>query len=142
MDKLYEKIIELLSEIPEIRYIDLNAGQLQLEKPPLAYPAVLVQISETAEEIDSVFQQITGRIELTVVNKYLSETNSLAPEAVRQKGLEYMKLNAKINDKLQGYRDKRFEHFTALGKDDRLIRAGLKTIVQSFETSWHNELTS
>lgn len=143
METLYQKLIDLLGEIPEIKYIDLNAGQLQMEKPPLAYPAVLIRISETRDDINHLFQQVTARVELTVVNKYLSETNSLAPEAVREKGLKYMRLNAAIAEKLQGYKDAKFEPFSNVGKSDQLIRAGLKTIVQSWETSWQeNYMTS
>ncbi len=141
METLYKKLIELLGAIPEIRYIDLNAGQLQLEKPPLAYPAVLVRISETPEEMNSFRQIVTGEIELTVVNKYLSETNSLAPGTARNKGLKYMRLNAKIEKALQGYRDAVFEPFSSQGKRDLQIRAGLKTIVQSWETSWKKNYT-
>lgn len=142
METLYKKLLELLGEIPEIRYIDLDAGQLQLEKPPLAYPAVLIRLSETPVEINSVLQTVTGRIELTVVHKYLSETNSLAPGTAREKGLRYMRLNAKIDKALQGYRDGTFEPFSALGKRDVQIRAGLKTIVQTWETSWKENNTS
>ncbi|WP_262915026.1 hypothetical protein [Ornithobacterium rhinotracheale] len=41
MKKLYLKLFEMLKEIPEIKYIDLNYGQLFESKPPLDYPAVL-----------------------------------------------------------------------------------------------------
>ena len=47
MDKLYEKLLELLGTVTEIKYIDLDYGQLQEEMPPLSYPAVLVRISES-----------------------------------------------------------------------------------------------
>lgn len=138
MKELYEKLLELLGEIEEIRYIDLDAGQLQIEKPPLSYPAVLIKLSEKPDEFNHRHRTITGYIELTVVNKYISETHNLAPEQVRERGLKYLELNEKIDKVLQGYRDNRFEPFSDLGKEDRQIRTGLKTIIQKWETAWKN----
>lgn len=136
MEKLFEKLLERLGEVKEIRYVDLNAGQLQLEKPPLAYPAVLISIMETREDIDSSFQIVTGQIELTIIDKYLSETNNLAPGKARNNGLRYMKLNDAVFQNMQGYSDDRFEAFTNRQRRDVQLRAGLKTVVQTWETAW------
>ena len=136
MKELYEKLLELLGGIEEIRFIDLDAGQLQVEHPPLSYPAILIKLSESAQEFSHLHRTITGHIELTVVNKYISETHALAPEQVRKRGLQYLELNEKIDKALQGYKDKRFEPFSNLSKEDRQIRTGLKTTVQKWETVW------
>lgn len=138
MKELYEKLLELLGEIEEIRYIDLDAGQLQVEQPPISYPAVLIKLSESSQEINHVHRTITGNIELTVIDKYISETHSLAPEQVRERGLKYLELNEKIDKALQGYKDQEFEPFSNQNKEDRQIRTGLKTIVQKWETAWKN----
>ncbi|HAT3998571.1 TPA: hypothetical protein I9Y90_000053 [Elizabethkingia anophelis] len=136
MDKLYEKIIELLETLPEIKYIDLDYGQLQEEMPPLSYPAVLVRISEDRVDIHHMYQQVTGNITLTVIDKLKSETNNITSEEQRKKGIAYMQLNEKIHKALQGYKDKTYEPFTNKSKSDQLIRKGAKTVVQQWETAW------
>ncbi|NHQ72790.1 hypothetical protein [Elizabethkingia miricola] len=74
----------------------------------MAYPAVLVRINESREDVDNVFQIVTGNIQLLVIDKTFSETNNITPEAVRKKGLGYMALNTKIHSVLQGYQDSEF----------------------------------
>lgn len=122
MDKLYEKLLELLGTVTEIKYIDLDYGQLQEEMPPLSYPAVLVRISESREDVD----------------KLMGESNSLAPQLAREKGLAYMQLNEKIYKALQGYKDSYYSAFTNKSKADQLLRKGAKTVVQQWETVWRD----
>jgi len=136
MKTLYLKLVELLSEIPELKYIDLNCGQLQEEKPPIAYPAVLINLNANCSDIDGLFQLYTGTIELTIVCKMLSESNSIAPVDVRERSLKYLELSEKIWKKLQGYNDSDLDKITCLTIRDQNIRKGLKTSVQTFETSW------
>lgn len=136
MKTLYLKLIELLSEISELKYIDLNCGQLQEEKPPIAYPAVLINLNSNSTDIDGLFQMYTGTIELTIVCKILSESNSNAPQDVRERSLNYLELSEKIWEKLQGYNDFDFDKITRLTVRDQNIRKGLKTSVQTYETSW------
>ena len=143
MKALYLKLIELLSEIPEVKYADLNCGQLQMEKPPLAYPAVLINISsQTTDDVQDIFQILTGNIELTICVKMLSESNSLSPEVVREKALEYLDLSDKIYRKLQGYEDQTFDSFSRKSITDQNLRKGLKTTVQRFETSWREDIAT
>lgn len=143
MKKLYLKLIELLSEIPEIKYVDLNFGQLQEEKPPLVYPAVLITMDEaTFDDAQNQFQIITGNFDLTICMKMLGETNNLAPEETRTKALEYLEVAEKIYKKLQGYEDSYFDSFSRKTAKDQNIRKGLKTTVQRYETSWREIASS
>ena len=143
MKTLYLKLIELLSEIPELKYIDLNCGQLQMEKPPLAYPAVLINLSAAVDtQVQDFFQIIAANMELTICVKMLSESNSNTPEDVREKALNYMDLSEKIYHKLQGYQDAKFDSFSRKSITDQNLRKGLKTTVQRFETSWQEEIAS
>ena len=143
MKTLYLKLIELLSEIPEIKYIDLNFGQLQEEKPPLIYPAVLINIdASVTDDVQDVFQIMTGNFELTLCMKMLNESNAAAPEEVRAKALEYFDVSEKIYKKLQGYKDGRFDAFSRRNIRDQNLRKGLKTTVQRYETSWRETASS
>ncbi len=137
MKSLYLKLIELLTEIPELKYIDLNFGQLQEEKPPLIYPAVLIKIdASVTDDVQDFFQIMTGNFELTLCVKMLNESNAAAPEDVREKALQYFDISEKIYKKLQGYQDSNLESFSQKTVRDQILRKGLKTTVQNFETSW------
>lgn len=136
MKALYLKLIELLSEIPEIKYVDLNCGQLQEEKPSISYPAVLINMNSNSDDIDKLFQINTGNIELTIVCKMLSESNGNAPENVRERALAYLDITERIWKKLQGYSDNTFDSFTRKSSKEPNLRKGLKTSLQVYETSW------
>lgn len=143
MKKLYLKLTELLSEIPELKYIDLNFGQLQEEKPPLAYPAVLINLScQTADDAQDYFQVMQGNFEITLICKMLSESNANATIPAREKALEYLDLSEKIYRKLQGYEADGFFAFTRKNVRDQNIRKGLKTTVMSWETGWHSDMST
>lgn len=137
MKTLYLKLIELLTEIPELKYIDLDFGQLQEEKPPLIYPAVLIKIdASVTDEVQDVFQIMTGNFDLTLCVKMLNESNAASPVEVREKALEYFDITEKIYEKLQGFANSKFESFSRKTVRDQTLRKGLKTTVQRFETSW------
>ena len=137
MKKLYIKLVELLSTIPEIKYIDLNYGQLQEEKPSVIFPAVLISMDvSTSDNVQDKCQIVTGNFDLTICNKMMSETNNLAPELVREKALEYLEIGEKIYKKLQGFQNEEFECFSRKSAKDQQTRKGLKTTVQRWETSW------
>lgn len=137
---MYLKLVELLGALPEIKYIDLDFGQLQEEKPPLAYPAVLIRLSESRENVDHLFQIVTGSISLTVISKPMGETNGLTPAKFRANSLAYLRLNEAIYRKLQGYSDDDFDAWSNLGKKDQLIRKGVKTVAQEWTTSWRENM--
>lgn len=139
MKLLYKKLLDLLTQIPEIRHIDLDAGQTQMEKPPLAYPAILVRMTETPSNITNDLQQVSARVDLTIINKTLSKTDSLTPKKVMNHGLAYLDLCEKVWQKLQGYSDADFEPFENVQNTDPPIRVGLKTVIQSWTTSYKHQ---
>lgn len=139
MKKLYLKLYELLSEIPEIQYIDLNFGQLMEEKPPLKYPAVLIGINiVNTEDFQEVFQQNNAEFTLTLIHR-ANESNSLFSEEKREKNMEYLDLCDKIHEKLQGYEEEGFDAFTRLSLTEQNLRKGLRITAERYATGWKTD---
>lgn len=139
MKKLYLKLYELLSEIPEIQYIDLNFGQLMEEKPPLKYPAVLIGINiVNTEDFQEVFQQNNAEFTLTLIHR-ANESNSLFSEETRAKNMEYLDLCDKIHEKLQGYEGESFDAFTRLSLTEQNLRKGLRITAERYATGWKTD---
>ncbi|MCP1997286.1 hypothetical protein [Flavobacterium sp. HSC-61S13] len=132
-------LVELLNEIPELRYVDLDTGQILEEQPPLAYPAALIEIDmSSCEDIQDNIQQVIGYFSVRLVAKGLSETNGLAPEGVRRKSLEWLRLQEKVYKKLQGYGTDSFYPFSRKSGKNENLRKGLKVFALRFDTSWHD----
>lgn len=143
MKTLILTIFDLLSQIPELRYIDLDYGQLQEEKPPLAYPAALVKVNiPSTQTIDNLFQIANAEISITLVFKRNGETNSLAPDKVREEALKYLELNESLHRLFQGFQTAELEAFTRLSVSDPLIRKGLKTTVHRYSVSWQEDIAT
>ncbi|MEC5393943.1 hypothetical protein [Bergeyella sp. RCAD1439] len=141
MKRLYNKLLELLKEIPEIKYIDLNFGQIMEEKPPLAYPAVLIGINiVSTDTFQDIFQQINAEFTLTLVVK-AGDTSSLTEENRREQAMAYLDLSEKIYNKLQGYEDNHFDAFTFQSATEQNLRKGLKTVALRYSCGWKQEAT-
>ncbi|MRN01694.1 hypothetical protein D1Z97_11100 [Riemerella anatipestifer] len=141
MKRLYTKLFELLKEIPEIKYIDLNFGQIMEEKPPLAYPAVLIGINiVSTDTFQDIFQQINAEFTLTLVIK-AGDTSSLTEENRREQALAYLDLTEKIYNKLQGYEDNHFDTFTFKSATEQNLRKGLKIVALRYSSGWKQEAT-
>jgi len=143
MEQLYLKIEELLKEIKSIRYIDLDTGQLQEENPPISYPCALIQIDiPSCEDIETRTQQVQAYFKVQIVTKTIGETNSLVPKKVREKSLEWLRLQDEVYKKLQGYSDENFYSFSRKSGRNENLRKGLRIFALQFETSWHDYTAS
>ncbi|WP_018675528.1 hypothetical protein [Riemerella columbina] len=139
MKRLYNKLFELLKEISEIKYIDLNFGQIMEEKPPLAYPAVLVGINiSSTDTFQDIFQQINADFTLTLVVE-AGDTSSLTEDNRREQALAYLDLSDKIYNKLQGYEDDHFSTFNLQSVTEQNLRKGLKIVALRYSCGWKQE---
>lgn len=142
MKKLYLKLHDLLSEIPEIKYIDLNFGQVLEEKPPLLYPAVLIGINIThTDDFHDIFQQNNAEFTLTLIDR-AGETNSLFNKETKTKNIAYLELSEKIYRKLQGYEGEGFDAFSRQSVTEQNLRKGLRIVAERYSTGWKQDFAN
>ena len=114
MDYFFSQIIldlqeRIKTEIPEFKYIDQDIGQLgQIgnddDKPPLAYPALLIDFPETSYSNMSAGAQLgTVPVSFQLIFSPYSQTWHQSPAEVRQKGLEYLDIEQKLFNALQNW---------------------------------------
>lgn len=77
------------TSVPQIKWVDADEAQLNVSvRPPLAFPACLVDISYPhCETISGGKQHISARVELRVVFNIQGSTNAAAPAMVRERSL-------------------------------------------------------
>lgn len=143
MEELYVKLLELLGDIPELRYVDLDKGQLMEERPSIAYPCALIVIDmPQAEDMGGGVQLCNLSFTVRIVDKALGETHQIAPKAVINRSLKWLRLQQKVYEKLQGYGDENFYQFSRRGGKNEFIRTGLNSFALHFETSYHDHSAS
>lgn len=139
MEKLYETLLTLLSAIPELKWVDLNVGQLTEENPPVAYPCALIDIDmPQCDDIEETIQQAKAAFKITLAYKAYGETNHKTAAPLRSNALAYFKTTNLVYKKLQGFKDENFCAFSRTAQRPENIRAGLKVVALSFETSWYD----
>lgn len=143
MKTLFELITQLLSEIPELKWIDFDTGQLMEEKPSVAYPCALVEIDlPRCENLDSVNQRVYANFTVRLTFKALGETNSKAPIPQRSLALQYFDVVGKVERKLHGYRSEHFYPFSRTSLRNENIRRGLKVVSLTFATAWNVHISN
>jgi hypothetical protein len=105
--KLFLEIQQKIKiEVPDIGFVEQNFWQYSFEnyKATVSFPALLIDFPSTS------YSALQGNIQLntTVINIVLlfepfSQSFNLAPEAVKQKTIEYYEIEYKVYKALQGW---------------------------------------
>ncbi|MDM1557073.1 hypothetical protein HX126_21185 [Chryseobacterium indologenes] len=112
---LYDRISK---EVPEINYIDQDLGQLgqtgDNEKPPLSYPALLIDFPDSEYSDISTGGQI-GEVQISfqLIFDTYSQTWHKSPTTVIMKGLDYLKIEQKLHKCLQRWN---LDYFSPLNR--------------------------
>lgn len=96
---LYEAILTKLdTDVPELRYINQEMGQLEEPRPSVSWPCALLDIDEFEfTEVGNDPKQLgDGFIILRLGLQKWSSISSLAPALVRERGLANYELENKI----------------------------------------------
>lgn len=103
-------LLELLeTEVPELRWIDADEGQLDYytdERPPVAWPCCLVEFSmpdtRDLSSMGTVPQRCTLRAVLTIAFNDCASLNTRTPKSVRDTALKRFDLLEKIKQTIHG----------------------------------------
>ena len=104
---LFKSICDLLeSEVPALRWIDGDMGQLEDGRPGIAYPCALIDITyPSCADVDSVDQQINADISVRVAFDPRGATNAAVSTERRDSALSMLDTLEDIHRALQGFTD-------------------------------------
>ena len=105
IEDIYQATYDRLAPLPEIKWADQDFGQMEMERPPVVYPCVLIGIDlpKTAD-IGQNKQNCQVLINLKICFTYTGEISFKAPEEIRERGLAYYRTIKEIYKKMQGQR--------------------------------------
>ena len=153
MDYFFSQILldlqkHISKEVPEIQFIDQDLGQLgqvgDNGRPPLAYPAVLIDFpSSDYSELSGSAQLGAVQITFQMVFDNHSSTWNKAPVRDRMKGLEYLNIEQKLYNSLNGWSEDYFTPLTRTTvKSQNNNDIGLRVRQLTFTTSYEDYSTS
>lgn len=153
MDYFFSEILQDLQQhicahVPEIAFIDQDLGQLaqvgENGRPPLAFPALLIDFPDsTFSELATSGQLGNVPITLQLVFDNYSQTWHKAPKESIMKGLEYLNIEQRLHNCLNGWHE---DYFTPLirtsVKSQNNNDIGLRVRTLSYTTSYEDYSTT
>ncbi|SMO48230.1 hypothetical protein [Solitalea koreensis] len=138
MKTIYLKLLARLKELPQIKYIDRDKGQLEQyegDRPPVAFPCILIKQSlPQCKNLTPKEQLCSAQITVRVAFDYTGDASSISGEARLQSALSYFDTVDAVLAKLQGWGDAEmnaWERTSQLEEDRRdnfsVLRITLKT---------------
>jgi hypothetical protein len=129
---------QLISEVPELLYIDKDWGQLNYEQPPVKFPCALIDISSADYTQFSASKQQRAKavIEITVVNRNLVPTS--ASSSRKEDGYKIFDIIEKIHGALQRFYDddKSFTPLVRTGFAKQRTEAAAEVYVMYYQTTY------
>jgi hypothetical protein len=152
MDDFFSQILldlqkRISKEVPEIQFIDQDLGQLgQVEengRPPLAYPAVLIDFPNSDySELSSSAQLGMVSITFQLIFDNYSATWHKAPLKDRMKGFQYLDIEHKLYKSLNGWHEEYFNPLIRTNvKSQNNNDLGLRVRQLTFTTSYEDYST-
>ncbi len=148
METIIKNIQEKLhSEVPELKYIDEDWGQLDeyAEHPPVKWPCALIdlpdiQFSNTGanrRKIPMHRQEGNGTISIDVANLKLTNSSHMAPAYQKEQARSIWNVVKKVHQVLQGFRPS--EHSGSMIRTS-INRLNREDGVQIYRISYHIEV--
>ena len=146
MEQIYQAIqAKLKSEVPELKWIDIDEGQLEYytERPAVSFPCALIDVAITqAEDIHEHAQLCRSTIGIRIAqNIPTSRTNSVATDSVRDTALERYRLVDKIYETLQSWSSGFFNPLSRTSQRKENRKDGLFVVRIDFQTQFKQTLT-
>jgi len=127
----------LEAEAESLNWIDIDTGQLDLlnQRPPVAFPACLVDISyPQCEEVGGDAQIVTANVALRLAFDFTGATNLHSP--VRETSLAFLEVLEQVHEALQGWSSDALSIFSRLSAAPERRRDGLKVYRVLYQTTF------
>lgn len=102
---IIKDIVEALADaLPQLKYVDKDWGQLNLEQPAVGWPCALADIEAVEySDLGCGWQLASATIEVTVANKRTTSSSAHAPGDSKERSYLTLELCDAIHLRLQGF---------------------------------------
>jgi hypothetical protein len=140
MKAIYTAVMSRLkSEVEELKWIDLDEGQLDRggDRPSVAFPCALISVDlpQCVDLTTSGVQQCTALVTVRIIQNPLSRTNASAPAEVRETSLQRLDLIEKVSKILHTFKSDGFSSFSRT-RQSKEARADLLAYRIEFQTTF------
>lgn len=138
------------TEVPAIRYINQDLGQLEedTDRPSVTFPCALIDFDDFQYTDMSYNSQVgEGNVIIRVAHAPYSNSSNLSPDAVKEKALQYYEHEQSVFEALQGWVSNPFGAMTRIAQGNEKREDRLRVRYMIFKVSYQDnsageELTS
>jgi hypothetical protein len=95
----------LKAQVPELRYIDQDLGQLEVERPPVSYHCALIDFVDWSfEDVGDNIQFASGAVIIRLGMQAWSSSSNLTPVLHQDKALSFYDVEWKTYKALHGWK--------------------------------------
>lgn len=136
MEELYNTIMtKIQADIPEIKWIDFDFGQLELsEQPPVLFPCALITISYPNSEPAGKNDRITAEVSIKLGFDVRTPGHGLAPAKMRLQSAQYLRIFGKVLKKFRRFKPEGFTKFQFSSAQPNMLPNSVRTISPAFTT--------
>jgi len=141
MKTIYTAVMERLkTQVPALKWIEMDIGQLNQQNPPVAFPCALVGIKLTrCQSVTDSLQDCEARISVRLAFNTQLNTAAAVPDAARNTSLTVYDTIAAVYAALQGWGTDNFDSLSRTAQGDEPPRNGLFIYKLEFSTSFEDE---
>jgi hypothetical protein len=138
MKEIYKDLLTKLSAISELKWVDLNKGQMNFERPPVTFPAVLIGLAlPQCSDLNHLKQNVILQIRLKVCFDFSGNTNKLTPTANQDTALAYFDTVDAIHTALQGKRLTNTNFLSRTNVTEEIRPDGYKVVNTTYQTDYN-----
>ena len=137
MKEIYKDILEALKDVAQLKWVDLEKGQMNSSKPTVAFPAALISIYlPKTNNITKEKQNVDCQITVRLCFNFTGSTNSKMTTAERDKSLAYFEIADAVFNALQGYETENMNSLERINAVEEVRPDDYKVLQQSYRTSY------
>lgn len=142
MKTIYQDVLKRLeAQIPSLRWIDLDKGQMRHERPPIVFPAALIKLQiPRADNLNQNKQLVDGQISIKLCFDFTGYTDANTPEEHRLNSLAYFDVVDLVYSKLQGWGTSEMNTLARINQYEEERPDAYKVTVITFSTQWHESV--
>lgn len=141
MEKIFTSIADHLdTEVTELRWVDMQKGQMNFEKPPVVFPCALIKvIIPASDNITKKLQSVNGVVEVSYCFDFTGKTNNKMLKTQREKSLTYLRTVDKAHKALQAFETNYFSNLQRTSAIEQERPDGYKVLMVSYTTTYRED---
>lgn len=130
---------QLADLVPAVKWIDQDLGQLELERPPVNYPCLLVDFDEFKyDDAGEAIQFAEGFVSIRLAFQAWSNTNSVTPSQWKEKGLSFYDIEWAVYKALHGWKPEKYGYLMRVSANTEQREDNLRVRVLRFSINFED----